>query len=208
MINRIVKSLESLVRLNRATENLLIDVVASYSPWVAPVVPALMTYQNMITYLGFPTWASWAAAICVETLGLSSIQTAVSFWQWNDNKQKADPKAPVLLAILTGGFYLLTVLTVNAMLDNSPGVYRLAKALLSSLSVCAGVILALRAGHARRMAETEQARQERKAERAARRAERVALLSAKPARQALDPLPHALQVPGNGSGTRREASTP
>lgn len=115
MINRIVTSLDSLVILNRATENLLIDVVASYSPWVAPVVPALMTYQNMITHLGFPAWASWAAAICVETLGLSSIQTAVSFWQWNDSKNKSDPKAPVMAAILTGGFYLLTVLTVNAM---------------------------------------------------------------------------------------------
>jgi len=203
MINRVVKSLESLVKLNRATENLLIDVVASYSPWVAPLVPALETYQNMITHLGFPAWASWAAAICVETLGLSSIQTAVSFWQWNDSKNKSDPKAPVLLAILTGSFYLLTVLTVNAMLDDSPGVHRLAKALLSSLSVCAGVILALRAGHARRMAETEQVRQERKTERATRRTERVALHSTKPAIQAVDPLPVPLQVSGNGKGMRR-----
>lgn len=208
MINRIVKSLESLVKLNRATENLLIDVVASYSPWVAPVVPALMTYQNMITHLGFPAWASWAAAICVETLGLSSIQTAVSFWQWNDSKSKSDPRAPVMVAILTGGFYLLTVLTVNAMLDDAPGVNRLAKALLSSLSVCAGVILALRAGHARRMAETEQTKLDRKVERAIRRAERVAIHSAKPAIKVTDPLPQTLQVPGNGHGTRRAESTP
>ena len=204
MICQIVKSLESLVKLNRATENLLIDVVASYSPWVAPVVPALMTYQNMINHLGFPIWAAWAAAICVETLGLSSIQTAVSFWQWNDAKQKADPKAPVLLAVLTGGFYLLTVLTVNAMLDNAPGVYRLAKALLSSLSVCAGVILALRAGHARRMAETEQVRLERKAERQVRRAERGVISTAK---DVVDPLLTPLQMSGNGHGTRRAAST-
>lgn len=134
MIAKIVTMLESMLRLNRATENLLIDIVASYSPWIAPVVPAYMTYQNMTTHLGFPTWAGLAAAVCVETLGLSSIQTAVSFWQWNDSRQRTDPKAPVVLAILTGGFYLTTVLTVNAMLDSAPGVDRLAKALLSSLS--------------------------------------------------------------------------
>jgi hypothetical protein len=198
--------LESLLKLNRATENLLIDIVASYSPWIAPVVPAYMTYQNMVTHLAFPEWAGMAAAVCVETLGLSSIQTAVSFWQWNDAKQKAAPKAPVLLAILTGGFYLATVLTVNAMLDNAPGVFRLAKALLSSLSVCAGVILALRAGHARRMSEAEQAKIDRKAERAAIRAEKASrLLRLEKGNEA--PFLQAVQVSGNGHGTRKEAST-
>jgi hypothetical protein len=114
----------------------------------------------------------------------------------------------VLLALLTGGFYLLTVLTVNAMLDNSQSVYRLAKTLLSSLSVCAGVVLALRAGHVRRMAEAEQARQERKAERAVRREKRATIHPTRPARQEFDPLSQTLQVSGNGRGTRREASTP
>jgi hypothetical protein len=204
VIQRIVTMLEGLLKLNRATENLLIDIVASYSPWIAPVVPAYMTYQNMTTHLAFPSWAGLAAAVCVETLGLSSIQTSVSFWQWNDSKLKTDPKAPVVLAILTGSFYLATVLTVNAMLDNAPGIYRLAKALLSSLSVCAGVILALRAGHAGRMTETEQARQERKAERATIRAEKARRL-AKPAK--VIPFPRAVQMSGNGSGTRKEAST-
>ena len=109
----------------------------------------------MVIELDFPKWASLAAAIYVETLGLSSIQTSVSFWQWNDTANKSNPKAPVFLSILTGSFYLTTVLTVNAMLDNALGVYRLAKALLSSLSVCAGIILALRVGHSRRVAETK-----------------------------------------------------
>jgi len=206
MIHRVVTFLESLLKLNRATENLLIDVVASYSPWVAPLVPAYMTFQNMTTRLAFPAWASMAAAICVETLGLSSIQTAVSFWQWNDSKGKSDAKAPVLLAVLTGGYYLATVLVTNAMLDDSPGVYRLAKALLSSLSVCAGVILALRAGHARRMSEAEQARQERKADRAAIRAEKAAKTHA-PAREAEAPLSQPVLMSKNGNGTRKAVST-
>ena len=204
MITRIVTMLESLLWLNRATENLLIDIVASYSPWVAPLVPAYMTFQNMMTHLAFPVWASIAGALCVETLGLSPIQTAVSFWQWNDSKGKSDAKAPVFLAVLTGGFYLLTVLTVNAMLDDSPVVYRLAKALLSSLSVCAGIILALRAGHVRRTSEAEQARQERKAERAILLAEKAARTHT-PASEL--PFLHPVRIGGNGNGTRKEALT-
>jgi hypothetical protein len=206
VITKIVTMLEGFLKLNRATENLLIDIVASYSPWIAPVVPAYMTYQNMTTHLAFPDWAGLAAAICVETLGFSSIQTAVSFWQWNDSANKSDPKAPVLLAILTGSFYLLTVLTVNAMLDNSNGVYRLAKALLSSLSVCAGVILALRAGHSRRLSEVEKAKQERKIERAALRAEKANRLS-RQAKVKTVPFAQTIQMSNNGNGTRKEAST-
>jgi pilus assembly protein TadC len=144
-----------------------------------------MTYQNMTGNLGFPTWAALIGGAVVETLGLSSVQTAVTFWSWNDSKAKATPKAPVFLAILTGLFYLTTVLTVNALLDNAPAVSVLAKALLSSLSVCAGVILALRAGHSRRIREAELAKAERKQERAVLRAERRAgaVLSAAPLAQ-------------------------
>lgn len=198
MIARIVRFLDGLLKLNRATESLLIDIIASYSPWIAPLVPAYMTFHNMATQLAFPIWAAWAGAVCVETLGLSSIQTAVSFWQWNDSRQKADPQAPMILAVGTGAFYLATVLTVNAMLDGVPLLYRLAKALLSSLSVCAGVILALRAGHARRIMEAEKTHEERKAERAALRAARAAARDSRPAREAENPLSLPVHLPGNG----------
>ncbi len=189
MITRIVKTLESLLKLNQATEALLIDVIASYSPWLAPLVPAYMTYQHMTGLLDFPQWAALAGALVVETLGLSSVQTAVSFWSWNNTRTKTTPGAPLWLAVLTGLFYLSVVLVVNAMLDQAPVIYRVAKALLSSLSVCAGVILALRAGHARRINETERARAEAKAERAAARESKRAVI--------MPPLPQA-QAGGNG----------
>jgi hypothetical protein len=174
MINRIVSTLQNLLRLNRATESLLIDIIASYSPWLAPIVPALMTYQNMVTHLGFPHWAGLAGAAVVETLGLSSVQTTITFWSWNSMRSKSAPRAPLALAVFTGLFYLATVLTVNAMLDNTAPIYRIAKALLSSLSLCAGVILALRAGHAQRLADMDQQRQQRREERAAVRLAKVA----------------------------------
>jgi hypothetical protein len=131
-----------------------------------------MVYQHMTRLMDFPVWAAITTAICVETLGLSAVQTTVTFWQYNSTAKARDPRAPIGLALLTGLFYLTTVLTVNAMLDQTEPIYRIAKALLSSLSVSAGVILALRAGHTRRLAQVAAIREQLRAERAATRAAR------------------------------------
>jgi hypothetical protein len=60
-------------------------------------------------------------------------------------------------------------LTVNVILDPAPPINKIAKGLLSSLSVCAAVILALRSGQSRRIAAIQQEREERREEREARR---------------------------------------
>jgi hypothetical protein len=198
MIKRTVKALEALLELNRASEALLIDIVASYAPWLAPVPVAMMTYQHMVTLLGFPAWAALAGALVVEFLGLSAVSTCVQFWTWNTSKLKTQARAPLTLAVFSGVFYLAVVIVINAMLDDAPTTHRIAKALLSSLSAVAAVILAMRSSHTKRITEAKHERQERKAERQARRIERA---------------PQVVQVPlaagpNNGHGGRsREVLT-
>lgn len=157
-----INLLRWLLKLNEAMEVLVIDLIASWTPWVAPLIPAYMTYSSMTSKLSFPGWVAWAGAIAVEFLGLSSIQTAVTFWNYNSEKRVSDPRAPILVAILVGAFYLAVVITVNAILDTSGGLKILSKALLSSVSVSAGMTIALRAGHVRRLQQVEAARQERR----------------------------------------------
>ena len=193
MTDRVVNTLRGLLAMVQATEALLVDLVAAVSPWLAPLTPALLTWQSMTNTLGFPVWAAWAAAATVETLGLSSIQTAYSLWSYEGNRRKSDPRAPVLVAILTGAFYLVTVITVNALLDPGPPIHKLAKGLLSSLSVCAGLVLALRAGHAKRLQDLTIEKAERKAERQATRK----MKERRRAEVARDPLPAG---PDNGRG--------
>ena len=53
----------------------------------------------MVAELYFPKWSGLAAAICVETLGLSDIQTEVSIWQWNESANRSDPKVPVFFVV-------------------------------------------------------------------------------------------------------------
>jgi hypothetical protein len=147
-------------RFNLAVEGLLIDQIAATSPWLAPLLPAFMTWSSMTTRLGFPQWVALAGAGVVELLGLSAVTTTVQFWDFNANRRAN--RAPVFVSGLTAGFYLAVVLTVNVIMDTSPVEEKWAKVLLSSLSVCAALVLALRAGHARRMDAAELERQERK----------------------------------------------
>jgi hypothetical protein len=168
-MNQLISLLKNILRFIRAVEGVLIDLVAAATPWAAPILPAYMVYNSMVTILGFPAWVALAGAVVVECLGLSAISTAVSFWDWNDTKGKLAPRAPVLLAIITAAFYMVVVLTVNVILDGAGFTERLAKALLSSMSIIGGMIIAIRAQHARRIERMTDERMERRAEREARR---------------------------------------
>ena len=160
--DRAVQAMEGLLKLNKATESLLVDIIASYSPWLAPVIPAYMTWHSMQSILGFPVWTAWIGAAVIETLGLSSIQTTVAFWNYNQVRSSSAPYAPVWLAVIASAFYLVVVISANVLIEIYPGSSILVKALLSSLSVCGGVIIAMRAGQARRERRAEVERQERR----------------------------------------------
>lgn len=147
-------------------EAVLIDAIAAVTPWLAPLIPAYLVYHNMTGRLGYPLPFGLVGAAAVEFLGLSAVHTAVTFWQWNDNHKLE--RAPFWFAFGAGLFYVVIVLTVNAALDiwrDNDGVKILAHALLSLLSVDAAVIIAIRAQHARRLTERNEARQARQAAR-------------------------------------------
>lgn len=156
----------------REFERRAIDAVAAVSPWLVPAIPAYMTAHHAARYLVQGTgWIDTAfvvvTALAVETVGLSAVHTAVEFWSYNDARKASAAAAPVWLAMGAGAFYVCLVLTVNAVLDwtQAPGAVILAKAMLSLLSVDAGLIVAMRAQHARRLAEADEARETARQER-------------------------------------------
>ncbi len=173
MIDWVVGALQGWLRLIRAIESLLVDAIAATAPWLAPVVPAYMVYGAMKAELGFDQWVAVAGALVVEFLGLSAITTTFQFWDWNDSKNQKDPRAPLAVAIGAALFYLIVVLTVNVILDQATAAHKVAKALLSSLSVIAGIVLAIRSQHARRLAAREQEKAERKAERIGKKSGKI-----------------------------------
>lgn len=161
-MNRITAFLRGWSQLTQVLEATLIDNVAATIPWMAPIIPAWFAYENMTTVLGMPQVISLIGAAVVEFLGLATVSTTFKLWQYNDSKRKTDQNAPVQVAIGTTAFYLIIVLLVNVILDTSPVEARVAKALLSLLSVAGAVVLAIRAQHSRRLESIEAERQERR----------------------------------------------
>lgn len=153
MIEKAVFFLESIQRFVKAVETVFIDTVSTVIPWLSPLVPAFMAYRAMTDILDFPYWLSVITAGVIELLGLATINTAFSFWAYNQEKRKIDQKSPVMLAVLVTLYYLVVVLVVNTMLDTSPAMHKIAKGLLSSISIVGGVTIALRASHSRRINE-------------------------------------------------------
>ncbi len=144
-------------------EHRIIDIVSAVAPWLAPIVPAYLVFKNTQSHLGYPWPISLVTACAVEFIGLASVHTSIQFWTWNNEKRKIDDDAPFWVAIGAGAFYILVVLTVNALLEvagNTANVW--ANAILSLLSVDAAIIIALRASHARRVAEIADEKIERK----------------------------------------------
>jgi len=169
-MSKITNFLQGWAKLTQALEATLIDNVAATIPWMAPIIPAWFAYENMTTVLGMPEMISLIGAAVVEFLGLATVSTTFKLWQYNDSKRKTDQNAPVQVAIGTTAFYLIIVLLVNVILDTSPVEARVAKALLSMLSVAGAVVLAIRAQHSRRLESIEAERQERREQRRERQA--------------------------------------
>jgi len=164
---RLRGGLESLQDTSQTFERVVIDNLSAFTPWLAPLIPASMAYRNMITRLDFSPLVSLFAAAAVEFLGLTTISTTLEFWKYNQDKRKSDNSAPFVVALLTGVFYVVIILTVNAMLElnQSLEVKVAAKAMLSLLSVVAAVIIALRSQHRRRLKEIADEKAQRRAER-------------------------------------------
>lgn len=173
-VANVVAVLNSANRLLRAVESILIDLIAATAPWLAPVLPAYMVWYALTHRLNIPVpgWVALIGALVIEFLGLSAISTTLMLWTYNDRRRESaqdrvkkhgkrikTPRvrglAPVWLAAGSGAFYLVVVLVVNVVMDTSSIQERIAKAMLSSLSIIAGLILAVRAQHARRLEESE-----------------------------------------------------
>lgn len=149
-------------QLTTETEATVIDLVTATIPWLAPLIPAYIAYWNMRDVLLFSGWLSGLGATVIEFLGLAAVHTAIQFWDYNRTRRKVDEAAPVYIAGAVGIFYLAVVLTVNVILDNAPIEQLVAKALLSLISVPAGITLAIRAQHSRQLLQVAAEKQERR----------------------------------------------
>ena len=146
-------------------ERRAVDLVASLSPWLAPLPTAWLVYDRTMQHLGWPQAVAGIAGIVVELLGIAIFATALMLYDYNGAKRKTDPTAPTWMALVLGVLYLLATLILVVVLDVWPWLATYAPAMFPLLSVAAFALLALRANHRRRLDAITMQKLERKAQR-------------------------------------------
>jgi signal transduction histidine kinase len=171
--NRVRDFLRTIQGIVQELETTLVDTLAAVAPWLGPIAPAYLAYQAMVNVLMLPVWVASVIAAVIELLGISTINTSVQFWNYNQTKRQSDPNAPFWLALVMAVFYLSVVLVVNVLLDDATVIHKTAKFLLSALSPVAAVTLSLRAQHSRRMLDVADVKRQEKEEREKRKLQKV-----------------------------------
>ncbi len=146
-------------------ETNLTDGIAAVGPWITPIPSAALVANATVQHLHWSSALSWVTAGIIESLGLTTVSTALTLWEYNASRRKTDPSAPFSLSASLVGVYLVSTIGLTVLLDIQPELSRYAPALFPLLALVGAVNLALRAGHRRRLSMLAQERAEKRAER-------------------------------------------
>lgn len=138
------------------TEGSIVNFLTAFSPWMAPLAPAYMTFRHMDEFLHFPYLISIALAALVEILGFATVSTGLDFYFHNKKEKSGVKRAPIEVVVGVFIFYLGLILVSNVVIDISvayldknwqSGAIILVRALLTLQTVPGALIVAVRTGH-------------------------------------------------------------
>ncbi len=114
-----------------------VDGVAMALPWAGGLVPATLTYKNLVD-AGLEPWQALVVAAVVEGMGFVAVTTVIDLYE-------EDGGAAVWIALGGACVYLAAVLVINTALDQeASGAQIITGGLLSTFGVLGGVMVALR----------------------------------------------------------------
>ena len=146
-------------------ETVLTDGIAAIGPWLTPIPSAALVARATVTHLGWSQALGWISAAIIESLGLTTVATALALRNYNANRRKSDEPAPFALAALLAGVYLFSTIGLTVVLDIIPELSRFAPAIFPLLALVGAVNLAIRADHKRRLQAIAEEKAERRQER-------------------------------------------
>lgn len=169
-------------------EHSLVNLLTAIAPWLAPLVPMSLTVEHMVHKLGFERWVAYPTGFAIEVLGLATISTSLDFWKHNRKYVKEferggkvivqdKQRVPFELAVAAFVWYFIIVMAIVVVLSIPWSVEAqiyvdvAVKGLLTTLSIPAAVVLAIRAQRAEIVREISDSRSvgrrstERKSER-------------------------------------------
>jgi hypothetical protein len=156
-------------RLMNNLEKNAVKFVAKLAPWLAPFPSAYFVARSAMVHLSLPLPVALVVAAIIETLGLSTVHTALWAYDWNTHKRKTDPGAPVLLAVTLSAVYVVATLGLVVFLEVWPFLATYAPAIFPALAVVGAFNLAMVARQEQRETQVEARKAEARERRHAKR---------------------------------------
>lgn len=131
----------------------LTDKLINLSPWLTPLSGMQITIQNMLGPLNYWPPVAYLTGVAIEILGVATLSTALDFYQHNKRYADDKNKMPLIVPGLAFGFYIVLIMAIVILLEipleGSQKVASLitVKAMLTLLSIPAGLIIAVRKLH-------------------------------------------------------------
>jgi hypothetical protein len=142
-------------------EDLAVDVLAVFGPWLAPIPSAYLVGKAAVDHLAWHMTIAIIAAIAVESIGVVSIVLSLRLYEWNETKNKTDPAAPLPLALFAAFFYFVVTIGLTVVLDVVPEWSRYAPAIFPLLAAVGAANIAMKNGQRRREREKTKSKVQR-----------------------------------------------
>ena len=143
-------------------EDMAVDVIAIFSPWLAPIPSAYLVGKAAGLHLEWHPVVAVIAAVAVESIGVVSILLSLRLYEWNATKNKTDPTAPFALSLVTTAFYFIVTIGLTVVLDVYPELAKFAPAIFPLLAAVGASNIAMKDGQRRREEAKLEAKQARK----------------------------------------------
>lgn len=150
----------------------LVDVISDLAPWLTPIPSAVLVSNATVKHLQWAEPVGWVSGLIVEMLGISTVDTTMLFYNYNQEKRKSDPTLPTAIPVTLVGIYLASTIILTVLLDTITLLARWSPIIFPILALVGAMNLVMRRNYrmiVRRIeAEREQMRKLREAAKAAR----------------------------------------
>jgi len=143
-------SIEEITEKLSRFEDLAVDFLAVFAPWLAPIPSAYLVGRATDIHLDWHWSIALIAAIAVESVGVVSIVLSLRLYEWNETKNKNDPLAPLPLALAAAAFYFVVTIILTVLLDVFPEMAKYAPAIFPLLAAIGAANIAMKNGQRRR----------------------------------------------------------
>jgi hypothetical protein len=144
-------------------------LITKFGPWLTPLVPAYFVSRAMVKQLQAPELWGWVAAAALEVVGIAATNSLLRAYQWERERRKTDPAAPIWWNVSAALVYYLTAFLLVFFVELVPESLKLAPAMFVILSGTSALVLALVGDQKRRERLVIETSHQRQADRSAKR---------------------------------------